>query len=648
MAVHTFPAATKLTVGIPRFAQPRCALRHTIPAAVGAVGQVAFIDHTELWPTWPMFNGQVPLQNDWRRGDPSVFFPDSLKTDRDDGLPVKEALFVNHNADIQMWVDSLSLIGRTALGRGVAHKITALSPLKLENYQLKVDPTATTPSPWVLKVGDVMTGDLNIYKATPNINLNRIGLPAASITGYKDGALRWRLDLGEGYAETGGNAGSNFALHWWKDDGSYGAKVINIDRATGGTTFTGLVTSTGTITSIVNGSTFGQADGASAAGVVTQADANIKLYNATATNWAGFGADGNGNMWFRVGVGGTNEIPAMFLSPADRMLYLSVGGTVPTPPVVANTRIANTAYVEQRGNDWGNYHAAPKINRSGDSMTGALGFGNRVAGSPTDLSQHLSLYSNTYGFTVTGGTLNFVSNGASMAWLTSTAFNTSYIRQMGDGDRMRWRGDRFSVITHHNNDAFYLMLTNDWEPDSGWNTLRPFVINKNGNVTMSHAVNVGSLSSGAIGGSTVDTGGATMRGGTYAYIRWGAGTAALEVRSGHATWDSFLSFHIVGSFGCFFGLKYPDWNLYYGGWSFGDAEFMIHTTRNLNQGLLCTNARLLWAGDSGAGPSGPATFEPFAGGVCTGYEGYNYTIINLRWRYMQIYTNDWYTIGYAG
>lgn len=40
--------------------------------------------------------------------------------------------------------------------------------------------------------------------------------------------------------------------------------------------------------------------------------------------------------------------------------------------------------------------------------TSALSFGSRVASSPADLNKHIRLYSNTYGFSITGGRLNYV------------------------------------------------------------------------------------------------------------------------------------------------------------------------------------------------------------------------------------------------
>jgi hypothetical protein len=52
--------------------------------------------------------------------------------------------------------------------------------------------------------------------------------------------------------------------------------------------------------------------------------------------------------------------------------FSSFGATTPTPPTVADTRVANTAYVEDRANAWGAAHAGSKVAKAGDQMTGYL------------------------------------------------------------------------------------------------------------------------------------------------------------------------------------------------------------------------------------------------------------------------------------
>ena len=66
------------------------------------------------------------------------------------------------------------------------------------------------------------------------------------IVGTVGSLSRWNLYVGDGTAETGGNAGSNFVLQAIADDGVTGlGSVLTIDRADGYAQFTGVVTSMG-------------------------------------------------------------------------------------------------------------------------------------------------------------------------------------------------------------------------------------------------------------------------------------------------------------------------------------------------------------------------------------------------------------------
>jgi Chaperone of endosialidase len=125
------------------------------------------------------------------------------------------------------------------------------------------------------------------------------------------------------------------------------------------------------------GSTFGTAAGTVSTGAVALADANILLYNFSANNWCGFGVDGAGSFWARVGLSGT-PVPAFWLNAANNRAYVAgdpvdplgiatkqyavaragdtmtgalslfTGSTAPTPAVADNsTKIATTAFVNQ-------------------------------------------------------------------------------------------------------------------------------------------------------------------------------------------------------------------------------------------------------------------------------------------------------------
>lgn len=50
----------------------------------------------------------------------------------------------------------------------------------------------------------------------------------------------------------------------------------------------------------------------------------------------------------------------------------------------------------------------PILPLSGGTMSGGINFGNIIAGSQQTITSHLALYGTTYGFCITGGTLNYV------------------------------------------------------------------------------------------------------------------------------------------------------------------------------------------------------------------------------------------------
>jgi hypothetical protein len=85
----------------------------------------------------------------------------------------------------------------------------------------------------VAKAGDTMTGNLSISKSSPTFVLNKSasGEPAV-ITGQKAVASRWSVVLGDITAESGSNAGSDFAIYSYNDAGTYLTAPLTIARAT--------------------------------------------------------------------------------------------------------------------------------------------------------------------------------------------------------------------------------------------------------------------------------------------------------------------------------------------------------------------------------------------------------------------------------
>jgi hypothetical protein len=96
------------------------------------------------------------------------------------------------------------------------------------------------PPASVLKSGDTMTGDLTLSKADPFITLNKAASGQRSaIFGNMGGLTRWRMSLGTATAESGSNAGSDFAVSGFSDAGNAIADYLTINRATGQTTLGG-------------------------------------------------------------------------------------------------------------------------------------------------------------------------------------------------------------------------------------------------------------------------------------------------------------------------------------------------------------------------------------------------------------------------
>jgi hypothetical protein len=87
----------------------------------------------------------------------------------------------------------------------------------------------------VAKTGDTMTGLLTIAPTvgSPTVVLDAIAGQQNFILGKKAGKHRWLLYLGHAGAESGSDAGTDFYLFKYKDDGTTAAVVMSINRATG-------------------------------------------------------------------------------------------------------------------------------------------------------------------------------------------------------------------------------------------------------------------------------------------------------------------------------------------------------------------------------------------------------------------------------
>jgi len=86
-----------------------------------------------------------------------------------------------------------------------------------------------------------LNGDLSISKASPRLVLNK-GVGAsdeASIFGSRNNVNRWAILMAQGAAEGGGNAGSDFALLRYADNGAYLGVAFSVTRSNGALQFNG-------------------------------------------------------------------------------------------------------------------------------------------------------------------------------------------------------------------------------------------------------------------------------------------------------------------------------------------------------------------------------------------------------------------------
>jgi hypothetical protein len=84
------------------------------------------------------------------------------------------------------------------------------------------------------KAGDTMTGDLIINKSFPGLTLRKTAsLQASNILAQNGANNRWLMQLGDATAESGSNAGSDFALNRYNDAGTIIDAPIFVKRSTG-------------------------------------------------------------------------------------------------------------------------------------------------------------------------------------------------------------------------------------------------------------------------------------------------------------------------------------------------------------------------------------------------------------------------------
>jgi Chaperone of endosialidase len=128
------------------------------------------------------------------------------------------------------------LPGELCVEMGVPTRLWVGVPTAIDSTGKKLLAAPTTGS-FVLKSGDTMTGSLTISPAASSaqLALNKAAVAGSesSVIGLRGGFARWGLFLGDGTAESSGNAGSNFAINRYADNGAFIASALTIGRANG-------------------------------------------------------------------------------------------------------------------------------------------------------------------------------------------------------------------------------------------------------------------------------------------------------------------------------------------------------------------------------------------------------------------------------
>jgi hypothetical protein len=137
------------------------------------------------------------------------------------------------------------LPGELCVEMGVPTRLWVGVPTSVDSTGKKLLAAPTTGS-FVLKSGDTMTGSLTIGPASSNAYFT-LAKASSGLTnvvqGTKAGLGRWAVELGDAAAESSGNAGSDFAITRFADNGSAIGRPMIISRATGTTVFNGALIS---------------------------------------------------------------------------------------------------------------------------------------------------------------------------------------------------------------------------------------------------------------------------------------------------------------------------------------------------------------------------------------------------------------------
>lgn len=133
---------------------------------------------------------------------------------------------------------------------------------------------------------------------------------------------------------------------------------------------------------------------------------------------------------------------------------------------------------------------------------------------------------------------------------------------------------------------------------------------------------------------------------SYGGVGLAGWAVSLEVYSINGQ-DATMSFHIPGQIALNFGLGGN--NFLMGGWSHAPNYYQLWSTKDFT-GYPASNARMPHAGDYDTNMTVQPFAEPYGGAAMTGGTGCGLLSpipMTARYRYMQLFTTGWYTIGYV-
>jgi hypothetical protein len=168
----------------------------------------------------------------------------------------------------------------------------------------------------VRKAGDTMTGQLNIGYASPIITMAKSGSGQANdIYGYSGGNNRWIMSIGDIAAESGGNAGSDFAIQRFNDAGALIDIAFKIVRSTGEHQIRG----TNTNNNAPAGCVGEYLSASSSIGLSSATNANAAAISLTAGDW---------DVWGVVNFTGNASTTITYSRCAISIVSGSVDGTI--------------------------------------------------------------------------------------------------------------------------------------------------------------------------------------------------------------------------------------------------------------------------------------------------------------------------------